>query len=388
MATQALEVKTAILGSQPAGVSILSNIANTAALIAIETALLSTGTTAQLADGSLYRFNREGTAGLSPTSGGGKWIPISNPIPDGKVFVYGGDSLTVDNDGLHWPSIFEDLAYGSKGTGHNTAVSGRTLAQVIAGYDTEVKIYRPAVSPSSEAWFLLWIGANDFATANPSLWLTDWKALLAQARTDGFKIAVFTVLKRADVAESVDWVRTAMNDGIRFARDYYDALIDTDSLFDPSNVSSLSYHDGVHLNSAGQKQLGYLVNDGLTAGFYHYADNSKQSPLFKQKIVVNGGTLNSGIIIADCDPTGLFNPRVTFYRYSGVAGQYFATRLGLNDVSTFSIENAGSAAIGAHVFTSRFAVTYNGVLSINGATITYGANDSGGAGFKVMRIPN
>lgn len=97
MATQALEVKTAILGSQPAGISILSNLADTAALIAVETAVLATGSTAQLADGSLYYFNATlSSGGLSPTSGGGQWLPLSNGKLTPKSFGATGNGSTDD----------------------------------------------------------------------------------------------------------------------------------------------------------------------------------------------------------------------------------------------------------------------------------------------------
>jgi hypothetical protein len=37
---------------------------------------------------------------------------------------------------------------------------------------------------------------------------------------------------------------------------------------------------------------------------------------------------------------------------------------------------------------TRFAISGAGVMTLAGATVSYGANDSGGAGYKVLRVPN
>lgn len=94
-----LELKVAPLGSQPAGVSLLADIADTTALIAVETALLSKGSVAQLADGSQYRFDPTASSGgLIPASGGGRWFLLA-PSGGGvnvKAFGATGDGITND----------------------------------------------------------------------------------------------------------------------------------------------------------------------------------------------------------------------------------------------------------------------------------------------------
>lgn len=389
-------------------------VSSVAALKAVIVTGLTTGYQASVAGyasasdggGGLFTYNSASTAAdnggsiIAPNAGTGRWIKEQpDRIIQNQSFVFEGDSLSVDTDLLHYPSVVMAGRYASgKGTAYKLAVSGSTLADLIARYNAGAKTYRPAAVNASQGWLFVWIGANDYATANPSLWLADWKNYLTQARNDGFKIVAFTVMRRNDVSENVDWVRNAMNDGIRAARDYYEIMIDVDTMFDPGNTTGLGYLDGVHLNSAGQKHLGYIVTDALVAGFSDYSANAKQSPLVKQKVIVNGGTTNSGIVVIDTDvEAGVspsLQPRMTFYRYSGVAGQYFATRFYLSDISTFEIQNAPSAAIGAHVFTARLSITYtgeitlNGALTLSGGLVSYGANDSGGVGYKLVRVPN
>src|SRR4051812_2102159 len=94
-----IETKVALLGSQPAGLSVIGNVSDTTDLIAIETSQLSTGTIAKLANGQEYYFNASlSTGGLAPTSGGGRWLLLgSNGLAiNVKTFGATGDGVTDD----------------------------------------------------------------------------------------------------------------------------------------------------------------------------------------------------------------------------------------------------------------------------------------------------
>jgi len=283
-----------------------------------------------------------------------------------QTFVFEGDSLSVDNDGRHYPSVVMAGRYASgQGEAHKFAVSGSRLADVVARYNTGAKTFRPSAVRASQGWLFLWIGANDWATANPADWLARWKAYLAQARADGFQLCVFTVMRRADVSEPVNRVRDAINEGIRVARDSYEILIDVETLFDPSNRRGGGYHDGVHLPSAAQGTVGRLVADALLAGFAN--DNLAQGPsVAKSKVIVNGGWFFPGIRVFDTTDSAAPQPRVTTYRPDGRAGQYLATRLCLSAAAIFEIQYAARAALGAHTFTDR-PTSEDRLISCNGA---------------------
>ncbi|WP_402719115.1 SGNH/GDSL hydrolase family protein [Janthinobacterium rivuli] len=171
----------------------------------------------------------------------------------------------------------------------NTAVNGRFLSNLVAGYFSEVEPYKPrgTIFMSQP---IIGIGTNDFVyigTSNPygvpatvAEWLLTFDAYVAQYIADGFSPPILCTIYRKDNAVGAEAHRVEMNRGIaRIAEKYSCKLLDRDGILpDPSD--RYWYEDGTHPRKTGNgavaKRLGDIFLGGDDAlGFAGYAESRR-----------------------------------------------------------------------------------------------------------------
>ncbi len=302
---------------------------------------------------------------IQPAVGVGRWRRIHTAGVTGKRtdtaqeinVVAEGDSLTAGG----YPAILAAMSYcASRATVTNVSTSGHVMTQVAADYATQVAPFAPNTT-GKPAWLLLWIGSNDAAgLGNPTTWETNWVNYITQARADGFKLCVFTIMRRLDLAEKNDWIRLAMNKAIRKRVDLYDTLIDMADLVDPSTADSPFYHDSVHLNTIGYTYVATLVNYSLqNPTFGQAVEMGNVRPV--RKTVINGGTNGTALVITEV-VGGIAH--TAYYRPSGVATEFYGTRFYYDASSNLIVQTSNSAEIGAHTWTDRLKLDNQGNLVV------------------------
>lgn len=221
-----------------------------------------------------------GTATLTPTagklplaSGAGKLDPgWLNLRGEDVQLVCAGDSIMAGTTSPNTISIpqalrqyFQRLSLsvltndGVPGSRLDTTIGGgsATAADMVARYTANIYPKRPAATGASRSILLIDIGANDFrvlSDANVSVWCTRFDAYCAQARTDGFVVVAFTVMKRvSDDTTAYNRRRLLMNDFIRRSKNI-DAYVDADQLIQNMSDTSLVI-DGTHPNDTGNRLL-------------------------------------------------------------------------------------------------------------------------------------
>jgi lysophospholipase L1-like esterase len=150
------------------------------------------------------------------TAVGDATAPLS-PIVRGTTIIAVGSSTTYGLDASHdtHATYLEQFCRlpgiaGRVGLTDNQGVSGAGLDSAVDHYangwtDVNKVAHRPVKSFAPKAtgipaWIFLWIGSNDFPQANFELpaYLTKYKAYIAQAHADGFKVAIATLTPRGD----------------------------------------------------------------------------------------------------------------------------------------------------------------------------------------------
>ena len=140
-----------------------------------------------------------------------------SPIAPGTVIIAVGGSTTfgLDSSYLTHSTYLEQFCrlpgiQGRVGTVDNQGISGGGLGSAFDHYTNAWtdpnKVPHRAVQSFAPrrtgvpAWIFLWIGSNDFAQPGFDLpaYLVKYKAYVAQAHADGFKVAVATVNSRGD----------------------------------------------------------------------------------------------------------------------------------------------------------------------------------------------
>lgn len=190
-------------------------------------------------------------------------------IPKNASFVMEGDSITSGSPSYPgetaWPAFAATLtSFRNRGALTVKAVSGSALSNMVARYVADVRPLRPAIV-GGEVWLIVLIGTNDIASGavtsagGPAAWVDLLEAYVATAKTDGFKVAVCTILpvsNRTTIDQEV-------NQEIRIST-VPDVVIElSDVLSNPSNAE-LFTGDGLHLKTAGAKVLAEQINQEIS----------------------------------------------------------------------------------------------------------------------------
>lgn len=136
------------------------------------------------------------------------------------IFVIGGSSLSAPNNGttsnpsgtdLSWPAQAITMSqFAGRGTMTRTAVPGRNLADVLAGYDTEVHPHAPAAGV--KGYYIVDLVANDFTNGSLNIptWKSNFQTLVAKAVADNLQMIVLTGTERSN-GVSLDAQRQTLN---------------------------------------------------------------------------------------------------------------------------------------------------------------------------------
>jgi hypothetical protein len=107
----------------------------------------------------------------------------------------------------------------------------------------------------------VWIGANDLGgliTANPASYYTSLNSYWQTARSDGFKVARFTIMNRSDHQTASDEAARAALNQMIVTNGATEVLVDVSYFVSPTN-NLYSDGSGVHLNQAGQNVVSNLI---------------------------------------------------------------------------------------------------------------------------------
>ncbi|MEO7044355.1 MAG: SGNH/GDSL hydrolase family protein [Ferruginibacter sp.] len=169
-----------------------------------------------------------------------------------KRLIIIGDSYSVAGN---WPLYLSDsIPTLSRYNKVNFAVSGQKTYEMVANYATTAHLAKP--NTGDDFWLFCYAGINDLAGAALSAdsVYTNLKYLWSNARSDGFKVVAFTVIKSLYLTPSKDSQRVKLNNYILGNSSLYDYVIDQSSVFNPS-VDYTVFADSTHLNATGWKMF-------------------------------------------------------------------------------------------------------------------------------------
>lgn len=179
----------------------------------------------------------------------GTTSPNTISIPQALVAYLPALALaTITNDGVPGSSLDTTITGGSA-----------AAADMVVRYTANIKPLRPAASGSVRTYLLIEIGANDFAgmtNAQVATWCARFDTYCATARTDGFTVIAFTIMRRSSdpmlVTERTNR-RYMMNDFIRRSRNV-DKVVDADLVLTDITDTAV-FIDQVHPTDYGNKLL-------------------------------------------------------------------------------------------------------------------------------------
>jgi hypothetical protein len=293
-------------------------------------------------------FTLPGGITVTPPALGGQLVAkFSN-----QVFVFDGDSLTAPNSGADWPAQAMLLSqFAGLGTAYNYAVTGNGITDLAGRYVSSVKPHRPAVAGTQRSVLFVWVGANDYNTADTASWLTAWGNYIATAKADGFYVVAFTIMKRNGAGWS-DWEtsRLAMNAGIR-ASTAYDLLIDVDAIFpDPNNIDFFNT-DKTHLIASADVLLAGAVNAAL--------DGNGRTIGYAGNLLALNNTFTGKNTLLNTDSSGL-EPLSVQQNNAGYVQTWYYNGTKIADIHPLGILEIPKV-------TTTGDVTVGGTLHLNGA---------------------
>jgi len=343
--------------------------------------------------------------------------PLSSALSDfaqtGQFYVIAGDSLSDVSwsdsqpeigNGNVWSELMLAYApFSGRGTAVQTAVQARKIANLASNYATEVYPYRPggASGPAvgKKSFLFVWIGINDIGSTSLATMKSSWTSYVSTARSDGFTVVAFTILRKSTFDSSNDSDRVAFNEHIRSSANW-DYLVDVATLF-PSSADTTWVYDGTHLNAAANAWLARyvasvmysraipsrspfvmpqleVVRDATIGGILYGSSNldANQYLVTGTRTALSGGGGN----VRHRDDTG------TIRWTSGILGSAAATSWSLYDnvrgqerITITSV--AGSTATGTFAMNGEFTgnlaannIVLGGTLTTAGAVTTSGGH--------------
>jgi uncharacterized protein YfiM (DUF2279 family) len=183
------------------------------------------------------------------------------PLAETPLMLVDGDSLNVNGD---WPGQF--AALHPQLTTVFIGRAGSLSTESIREFRDQAAPYAaPKYTPRTYA---IWVAANDVANNQGSadeIYLR-LRRLWKMGRDSGFRVIAFTVTMGAGIAMSGrQAVREALNEKVRSASDYYDALADVDEMFvDQAGADYYQdadyFFDGIHMTEIAAGLVADLVS--------------------------------------------------------------------------------------------------------------------------------
>lgn len=185
-------------------------------------------------------------------------------MPEVNLIVE-GDSLSAGAAGelpWCWGPIVTNAPFQSQVQVRNLALAGAQLAAMTTDYSTSAAMARVEFDYAPRQYYVLFGGNNDTAS-DPNATFEQLKVLWSRARSDGYRVIAFTILKTIGTdANAAN--RAALNSLIRSNPSFYDLLIDVDQVLEIQNHSNTALlgsseptfqDDRIHLTNLGHFYL-------------------------------------------------------------------------------------------------------------------------------------
>ena len=345
---------------------------------------------------------------------------LSDVAQTGQYYVIAGDSLSdvswsdsqpeIGNGNVWSELMLTYPSFSGRGTAVQTAVQGRKIANLASNYATEVYPYRPggASGPAigKKSFLFVFVGINDIGVTSLATMKSSWTSYVSTARTDGFTVVAFTILRRSTFDSTNDSDRLAFNDHIRSSANW-DYLVDAAALF-PSSDDTTWIYDGTHMTAAANAWLARYVNSVIASRAIPTRSPFNISHLTVIKDATIGGTLY-GTTNLDANQYLYTGTRTAFsggggnVRYrddtgafrwlSGILGSGGATAFTVSDVANSQdritiASSAGSTANATFTlngtFTGTLLTNSNLKIATNGAYLQ--GTKFGGAEVSLLRV--
>ncbi len=321
-------------------------------------------------------------------------LPVSFDI------VIAGDSIAAATPGTRWSDLIPNLSQfkGRVVNNTNTAVGGRTTADLVTNYAAEVYPLRPAVV-GRPVYLFVQVGANDVSGGAPAPAATTFTALSgywATAKADGFTVVAFTVMHRGNANTNV--LETL--DSLIRASTGWDYLVDAAQVLTDPYDTRFFQSDVTHPVAAGHTLLAAYINsifggrtvpaatfDGRRASLSYSCDFSglglatgsyNTACGIDAAIAVTTGTDNVavGATALNTESTGAYNTAVG------------STALKLLSGGSYNVAVGAKAGASATSSSSNTSVGYSaggsGTTGANNVSVGMGAAYTGvGAGLNV-----
>jgi hypothetical protein len=238
-----------------------------------------------LMPGAVNKTFAPGDAAMVQSIGNGNWRCVAIlPAITGPIFAFEGDSLSNTADLGTWPTqIASSNAFFARGKSYQFASNGDLAANMASEYVTQGGAI--AIGSGTEAYYFLWVGTNDINVGSAASAIYGYlTAAWAAARSSGYKVVAFTIMRRGDFDATKNGVRDTLNALILSDPSLYDFLVRPDAIF--SNPNDLTYFkaDTVHLTAAGNAIIAQRAALALMP--------SSATPTYKNRIL-NGGMMVS-----------------------------------------------------------------------------------------------
>lgn len=199
---------------------------------------------------------------------------------NGAVLWVIGDSYSNGQGlaaGQDWPTLLGGLpnAFFAPSNIHKLAVTGSQSSAGSGVYTTNVHPHRPVShggdGPENQ-WVSFDYGTNDMmASVSPTTFGNNMQALVTNAKTDGFKVLIFTVMRRtSETVSTMEPVRQQYNNSLRYLYGQgtdstrADYIFDWAVRFSDPTDEYLFQPDGIHL--ADYLDVARCVNGILLMG--------------------------------------------------------------------------------------------------------------------------
>lgn len=230
-----------------------------------------------------------------------------------KRIVIIGDSYSTIT---HWPAFLADsVPELARYNIVNYAISGQPTDLMVPGYASTAHVSAP--KRGDDFWLFCYAGINDLwglAPPTADSVYGNLKYLWSHARSDGYKVVAFTIIKSLLASTAGNTARIRLDSLILSDPSLYDYVIDVDKVFDPS-VDFSVFADSTHLNAAGWKMFDGAIANTIRYKPYTLATSTPISatfPLSKSPHSFNTTTYNNlGL-------SGFTNGSMLFYN-NGIA---------------------------------------------------------------------
>lgn len=216
-------------------------------------------------------------------------------VPPGTTFTISGTTITMSS----LATASGSATFLASAPTHDAA-TGAGYQLYVDNVNSTPHLISPAVTGASgNQYFFINYGINDAydivnSGASYSTWQSNYLALIALARADGYKVVVLTIIPPTSSALfgfSVCGTQvSAMNAWLKTQSANYDYLIDVAARFPSGYPAGDIYHffDGIHPSNLGHELMAGTINDAM---FFLIAPSS---PLVQYPL--NNGSVNDNFL--------------------------------------------------------------------------------------------